>query len=210
MSLAPQMETDASRDRPQSAEPTSLSGVLEDLERCGHDDAVSVGDVLDAFAHRSLGFLITVFALIAAIPVIGAIPGVSILTGSLILIAIFQSVAGGKALWAPGFVRRREIDRDTYRNGLERGRRWLGRIDRVLKPRLRPLVATAPARAILIASAAAMAVTFYPLAFVPWGVTVPALGALAVGLALLSGDGLLALVGYLLGGSTVAALVILL
>ena len=208
MSITADMRADG--DRSVGSEPTSLSGVMEELERCGHENVVSVGDVLDAFAHRSLGFLITVFALIAAIPVIGAIPGVSILTGSLILIAIFQSIAGGKALWAPGFVRRRGIDRDAYRDGLERGRRWLGRIDQVLKPRLRPLVATAPARALLIAAAAAMAVTFYPLAFVPWGVTMPALGALAIGLALLSGDGLLALFGYLLGSATVAALVFLL
>ena len=192
--------------RSDAEEPSSLSGVMEELERVGHDEAVSVGDVLDAFAYRSLGFLITVFALIAAIPVIGAIPGVSILTGSLILIAIFTSIAGGDALWAPEFVRRREIDRTRYRNGLERGRRWLGRVDRLLKPRLRPLVETRAARAVLIACAGALAVTFYPLAFVPWGVTAPAFGALAIGLALLSGDGLAALIGYLLGGATVATL----
>jgi hypothetical protein len=50
-----------------------LRTVLDDLERSGHDGAVSVGDVLDAFEQRSLGVLLTVFGLLAALPVVGGI-----------------------------------------------------------------------------------------------------------------------------------------
>ena len=95
----------------------SLRSVLDELERSCHEDQVSVGDDLETFQHRSLGVLLTVFGLIAALPIIGGLPGVSILAAMLILIAIGQSVLGGDGIWMPAFVRRRRIKRRTFENG---------------------------------------------------------------------------------------------
>jgi hypothetical protein len=181
-----------------TADSAPLRRVLDDLERTGHDEAVSVGDLLDAFQHRSLGVVLTVFGLIAALPVIGGIPGVSILTGTLILLAAGQSLAGGGALWMPQFVRRREIGRAKFETGVDKARGWTGWIDRLLKPRLEVLVAGNAQRWTIMVAATIFAVTFYPLAFVPYGVTVPALGVLALGLGLMACDGLLVLIGYAL------------
>jgi hypothetical protein len=47
-----------------------------------------------------------------------------------------------------------------------------------------------------------LAVRFYPLAFVRFGVTAPALGVLALGLGLMACDGVLVLVGYALAAVT--------
>lgn len=179
-----------------ASDDTPMSHVLDELERTGHESAVSVGDVTDAFQHRSLGVLLTVFSLIAALPVIGGIPGMSILTGTLILIAVGQSFAGDGSLWLPKGLRRREMDRGKFKQGLEKARPWLRWIDRLIKPRLTGLSSGRLNRWIISAVAALMTVTFYPLAFVPWGVTAPALGVLALGLGLMGCDGLFVLVGY--------------
>lgn len=179
-----------------------MSHVLDDLEKSGHDDAVSVGDVMEMFQHRSLGALLTVFSLLAALPVIGGIPGMSILTGSLILIAIAQSLLGGGALWLPEAVKRREISRDTFDKGIEKARPWLQGIDRLVKPRLKVLSAGRANRWLVSLACAVLAVTFYPMAFVPWGVTAPALGVLAFGLGLMGCDGLFVLAGYLCSAVT--------
>jgi hypothetical protein len=185
-----------------ASEAAPLSSVLDDLERSGRDDAVSIGEVLDAFQHRSFGVLLTLFGLIAALPVIGDIPGMSILTGSLILLVIGQSLVGGGTLWMPDFVRRREISRDKFDRSLQKSRPWIGWVDRLLKPRLTALAAGRTKRWIIAAAAALLAVTFYPLAFVPFGVTAPSLGVLALGLGLMACDGLLVLVGYVLAAVT--------
>lgn len=133
---------------------------------------------------------------------IGDIAGMSILTGSLILLVIGQSMVGGGTLWMPDFVRRREISRDKFDRSLQKSRPWIGWVDGLLKPRLTALAAGRTKRWIIAAAAALLAVTFYPLAFVPFGVTAPALGVLALGLGLMACDGLLVLVGYVLAAVT--------
>lgn len=180
-----------------------LTGILRDLQRTGHGDRVSVGDVVDSFQHRPVGVLLAVFGLISALPVIGAIPGVSILTASLVLLAVGQAVVGGGTPWLPETVRRREIGHDKLDRAAEKSRPWVEKIDRLLKPRLTVLVGSPVMRWIAIAMAALLALTFYPLAFVPWGVTPPSLGVLAIGLGLMASDGVLILLGYVLAAVTV-------
>jgi hypothetical protein len=96
----------------------------------------------------------------------------------------------------PDFVRRREIGREKFDRAIERTRPWVGRVDRLLKPRLTALVAGRARRRTVAAAAALLAVTFYPLNFVPYAVTAPALGVLALGLGLMACDGLMVLLGY--------------
>lgn len=186
---------DASQEAP-------LTSVLNELSASGHEEAVSIGEILDAFEHRSLGVLLTLFGLIATLPVIGGIPGMSILTGTLVLVAVGQSFAGQAGLWAPRFVRQREIGRRRFNRVVEKACPWTRRVDNLLKPRLRPLVAGSIQRWILSIAAVLLALTFYPLAFVPFGVTAPAAGVLALGLGLMAGDGLLVLIGYALSAVT--------
>lgn len=189
-----------------SAEDAPFSSVLDDLERSGDEQSVSAGEVIDAFQHRSLGVLMTVFSLIAAIPIIGGIPGMSIVTGTLVLIAIGQSFVGGGTLWMPDAVRRREMEREKFDKALKKSRPWLEWVDRLLRPRLPALSAGRANRWIISIAAALLAVTFYPLAFVPWGVTAPALGVLAFGLGLMACDGLFVLVGYAFSAVTIYVL----
>ena len=179
-----------------------LSHVLDELGSSGRRAAVSAGEIVGVFQHRSLGFLLTLFGLIAALPIIGDIPGVSMLLATLILVVIGQSFVGGGSLWLPGFIRRRELDRRRFDRGLEKARPWVQRIDGLLKPRLTALAAGRTQRWAISAAAAVLALTFYPLAFVPFGVTAPALGVLALGLGMMACDGLLVLIGYALSAVT--------
>lgn len=186
-----------------ASEVAPLSDLLDELGRSGHEDAVSIGDVTDAFQHRSLGVLLALFGLIALLPIVGDIPGMAILAASLIIVGIIQSLAGGGGrLWLPDFVRRRQLSRERFDKGIEKARPWIARVDRLLKPRLTVLVAGRPQRWAVAGAAALLALTFYPLAFVPFGVNAPAVGVLAFGLGLMACDGLLVLFGYLASGVT--------
>ena len=193
----------AQADRQQEEE-TSLGDILDRLGEASGKDAVSVNDVLAAFEDRSSGVLVTMLGLVAALPVIGAVPGISMLTGALILIVLVHSAWGGGRLHVPGRIGRLEVERTRFEKGLDKGRAITNRIDRVLKPRLTALVETTGARLLIKLAIAALALTMFPLAVVPWGVTAPAFGIVAFGLALIARDGAMAVAGYLLCAVTLA------
>ncbi len=190
-----------------SPEATSLEAVLDELRESGRAEAVSVGEALARFQHRSLGVLIALFGLIVVMPVIGDIPGAAIICATLTLAAIGQSLVGRGSLWLPRAVARREIDRARLERAVEAMRPWIRRVDRLLRPRLRLLVASRPARLGVALAAAALALALYPLAFVPFGANAPGAGLVALGLGLMAGDGLLVLLGYALIGLTAYLLV---
>lgn len=186
----------------QDGEEHSLSEVIDRLEEAGNEERVEVNDVLDIFSDRSLGVLLSLFGLIAAIPLIGAVPGVSILTGTMILLAIARSTFGRGALHLPEVVGSKYIEKSKFDKGLETARPAVEKVDKVLSRRITFLIDGRVQRLLLSLAAALLAVSMYPLALVPWGVQAPAAGIVAFGLALMARDGLFALFGYLLSGVT--------
>lgn len=186
-----------------------FTSLLDDLEESGRRRGVTVGEILEAFEHRSLGVLLTLLGLIAILPVIGDIPGASISIGTLTLVAITQSLLGHGKLWAPEFIRRREFDRSTLDNAVTKMRPWIRRIESLLKPRLEVMVEGRIQRGLVLVAVAVLAVTLYPLAFVPFGANAPALGMLAFGLGLITSDGLIILVGYMITAATTTLLITL-
>ena len=183
-------------------EDAPLSGILDDLKHAADGDSVSAGDMIEAFQHRSLGVMMAVFGLIASMPIIGGIPGVSIVIGTLVLVAIGQTALGGGSLWMPKVVRQQEFQRDKFNDALEKSRPWIAWVDHLVRPRLSMLAAGTINRWIISLAAALLALAFYPLELIPWGVTIPALGILAFGLGLMACDGLFVLLGYAFSAGT--------
>lgn len=183
---------------------SSLGDILDRLKEAEVGDAVSVNDVLAAFEDRSSGVLVTMLGLIAALPVIGAVPGISMLTGAMILAVLVHSAIGGGKLRMPGRVGRLKIGRDKFEKALDKGRAITDRVDRVLTSRLTVLTEASGARFAIKIAIAALALTMFPLAIVPYGVTAPAFGIVAFGLALIARDGLMAVAGYCLCAATAA------
>lgn len=176
-----------------------LTDILDDLKEADDGESTSIGDVLSAFEDRSLGAILTMLGAIAALPVIGGIPGMSILTGTLVAMAVLQSLfASGGGLWAPERVKKLEVDNEKLDNAVESAKRVTRKVDAMLRPRLSFLVN----RWAIAICALIMAVTFYPMAVVPWGVTVPALAVTMFGLSMIGRDGAFALVGYVLSLAT--------
>lgn len=78
-----------------------LTELLDDLRDTASSDEISIGDIVEAFEHRSLGAILTLFATIAGLPVTGANPGVSLVIGTLIIAAIVQSLFASGDIWVP-------------------------------------------------------------------------------------------------------------
>lgn len=185
----------------------AMETVLDDLKSVSDESCISVGEIVDAFKNRSLGALLTLLAFIAAIPVLGAIPGVSIVTGSLIVVAVVQSLFASGGVWVPEKMRALEIESDKIETGVEKARPVAKRLDKLLKPRLTWLVESRVAFFMIALTVFILGISFIPLALIPWGIQASALAVLCFGLALLGEDGAFAVAGYALT-ATSAALVL--
>ena len=180
----------------------SLSDIMDQLEDTARDGDVAVNDVLHAFDDRSSGVLITMLGLVASLPVIGGIPGISMFVSMLLLAVLAQSALGGGGIRLPGRLGRAEISQAKFRSGIENGRKLTDRVDRVLSRRLTFLTGSTAARLAIKIAVGILAIAMFPLEVVPWGVTAPAVGIVAFGLAMIARDGLFALIGYALAAVT--------
>ena len=175
----------------------SLAELLDSLKDVGSGDTVSANDVLAAFSGRSLGVILTLLGLIAALPVIGAIPGISIAISVITLLAIGSSILGSGQLYAPDIIGSREVGRDKLERAAKTAKPYAEWIDNLLKPRLEFLIDGDVQRAVVIGVCALLAISMIPLAVVPFGVQIPATSMMLLGLAIMTRDGLLAGLGYL-------------
>lgn len=170
-----------------------IGELIDELEVIGEGDEVVLGDVLNMLQGRSLGVLLSFIALFNLIPIIGSLPGIPALTGGLILVLSAQSLlAGRSSIWLPQRWMSKSISRSSLKQALEKSRPWLVWLDRVIRPRMRAL---ADHRIVALCSIF-LALMFFPLSFIPWGVVVPAMAVLLLALALIGHDGFMALVGY--------------
>lgn len=186
------------------AEDRPLEAVIDDLKATASEgDEVTVGDMVAAFEDRSLGAILTVLGLLLLVPVVGALPGVPFVFAVLILTAVGQSFMRRGGLWVPSFVGDRKIGTERLTGALDRAEPWARRIDGLTVQRLAPLVASRQARLGIMACVAVLAVSLLALGLVPAGIVPAALGILVFGLALMSRDGLLALIGYALTATAI-------
>jgi hypothetical protein len=129
----------------------------------------------------------------------------------MILLVVAQSLfhkRGG--LWVPGFLGHRHISGEMLRKGIDKVRPYARRVDRWMYPRLLLLTHGRGRRLVITIAIIVLTLTWYPLDFIPWAVTVPSLAVLALGLALMTGDGYLALFGYAMAAATVGLCVTIL
>ncbi|MFG0306320.1 MAG: exopolysaccharide biosynthesis protein [Phycisphaerales bacterium JB040] len=181
--------------------PHSLSELLDGiLETAREQDTVSVRDLLDRFGTRSFGPLLAAPALIIISPV-GAVPFLPAVLCTVVIVVCLNRIIGSDNPWLPRAVTRRAVPSDRLRAAIERVRPWFRRVDRVLSPRLRPLTRP-PADRVLAALAVVLAASIYALGVVPFAAIPPATGIVLIGLAIMSRDGVAALLAVASAGAS--------
>lgn len=178
----------------ESGPPQSLSGVLNQLVESTEGERVRVEDILNSLGTRAYGPLLLVTSAIEVLPFLGAIPGAYIPVALIVILLAGQILLFRPHPWLPARLRRFSISRERLVRSVERFRPWAVRIDRVLKPRLTSLVRP-PFLQLIALICIAMALLFFPLAFIPASEKVLAVPIFFFGLALTAGDGLLAAIG---------------
>ena len=181
-----------------------MSEILRSLdELAATGDRVRLDKLAETIGARGFGPLLLLVAVIMILP-IGMIPGVGGIMGCLMIGAGIEMLRGRRGLWLPKFVARREIPSDRLKAAVARMRKPGAWIDVRTRRRL-PLLAIG--RLALIADAIILILAGLSL-FVTGAIPIiaPLYGVplFFLALALVSADGLFALIAYGLMAAAVA------
>jgi hypothetical protein len=178
----------------------ALSEVLAHIASDATRERVSVDDLLQLASDRSFGALLFIFALPNVVPMP---PGTSAVLGLPLVLLAAQFLYGRKTPWLPRMVAERSVARTEFIALLARINPVLRRVERVLRPRLGVLVSPAAERVLGIVLLGLSVILFLPI---PFGNMLPAAAICLMSLALVEHDGLIVVLGALLG--TVAVLIV--
>ncbi|MBL4619435.1 MAG: exopolysaccharide biosynthesis protein [Marinicaulis sp.] len=187
-----------------------LHDILDDLsqanasttgERRGSDDMLGhepeakarLGDLIDRLDERAFGLMLLLLALPCSIPFIYILPQIVALP---MLALAGQMAAGRHHPWLPAALHEREFSPAAFQKVVVRSEKYLGWIERFARPRLKAVTGNLGARivgALLLIPAASILV---PL---PSTNTVPGIGVAVVSLGLIERDGLLVILGLVIG-----------
>ncbi|ARE42348.1 Exopolysaccharide synthesis, ExoD (plasmid) [Rhodovulum sp. P5] len=184
-----------------------VTTILDEVAHRSQGVRVAVGDLFSALGAASYTPLLLLPALAVVSPLSG-IPGFSSLCGLAIAVISAQMIARRPHLWTPRWLRARTMDAATARRaakGLQRPARWL---EWVARPRLAPLVE--PPLVLLPQLMCLLAGLVMPfLELVPFSSSLLGASVVLLAVAMLTRDGLLALVGmvpFILGAALATAL----
>lgn len=178
------------------ADDSELSNLEQLIDRidevAASDSEVSVDQILEAIGLRSFGPIVLFAGLVTLAPLIGDIPGVPTLFASLVILTAGQLLFRRRHIWLPSWITRRTMSRDKLRKGLKWMRGPASKIDRLIRPRLTPLV-EGPGLLVMSAACVAVALAMPAMELVPFSANGGGAALTAFGLAMISRDGALAL-----------------
>ena len=171
-----------------------VANILENLEQ-ENDKHVSVGEIAQNLGSRTFGPMILVPGLLAAFPPIGGIPGMSIITSIWIVLIAAQLLFFKQHLWLPKRLTQVEFDRESFKRKTAKLIKWVKKVENIFKSRLSSLT-NVPFAQVIALECVILAVAMFPLALVPFGVTLPAITIIFFAIALTMKDGFMAILGH--------------
>ena len=178
--------------------PQEITSLQEMLDRIGDsangNSRVSLGTIVQAVGNRSFGPLLLMVGLIAASPLSG-MPGVPTVTGILILLIAGQLFFRRESFWLPRWMLRASVARIKVRKAIGWMRPAARFVDRLLKPRMGRFIKGGSLYFISF-FCTMIAVLMPMMELVPFSSHLAGIALTAFGLALISRDGLLALIAF--------------
>lgn len=182
-------------------QPKKLADLIDDLDdQVQGDDSLAVKDMLDAFGSRAFGPLLAMPGLIGLSP-LGAVPGAPAIIAIFVVLVAGQHLVGLDHPWLPSKLTRRSVSKDKWDRARDRVRPWMRRLDVLIQPRLQWLTGDMMQRVISVV-VILLAISMFPLGFIPFAVAAPAGAILLFGLAISARDGLATLLALLATAGT--------
>jgi len=182
--------------KPVSKKYTSakLTSIVDAIEHGSHGSTkISVGDLMEAIESRGFGALLLLPALLTFLPT-GGIPGVPGICAIMIILICGQMLFGRRHAYIPKKIKNLSIRRKKLETILDKSRPTLKFLDHFVTQRFSFMFQPLTER-IIAGISILLALTFFPLAFIPFAVLPSAAAIVLMSLGLLSRDGLLVMLG---------------
>ena len=164
-----------------------LSDILAAVAADQTRQRVSVADLFEILSHRAFGALMLIFAAPNVFP---TPPGVSSFLAAPLLLLATQLALSRPAPWLPRLIADRSVSREDFASIVDKALPWLGRAERLLKPRLSFLTRPPFEQGVAVVCLLLAVVLFLPI---PLGNVLPAMAISLFSLAILERDGFAAL-----------------
>ena len=185
---------------PVDSKEMATSDRLDQLAAEAPGESVTLDWVLDQLHERAFGLFLLILALPCCIPFLYGVPQVVALP---LMFVSAQILLGRRVPWLPAKLGAREVTASSLASLSKRARPWLTRIEAVSRPRLSALTHAPLDRIVGLALVMFSASILVPL---PGTNTVPGFAVVLVAMGLLQRDGILTLIGGILGTAWIATL----
>ena len=185
---------------PETAD-VAISDRLDTLVAEAEGETVSLNWVMAQLHERAFGLFLLILALPCCIPFLYGIPQVVALP---LMFVSAQILVGRQVPWLPQKLSERTVSTSGLESLAKRAGPWLRRIEAVSRPRLGALTRPPLDRIIGLALVLFSASILVPL---PGTNTVPGFAVVLVAMGLLQRDGLIVILGTLLGTAWIGTLV---
>lgn len=173
--------------------PRTFLQSLEAMADQAPETGFSLHDILDRLEERAFGAMLFILALPCAIPFLYGVPQVV----SLPMMALtLQMLAGREEPWLPEKFGKRMINKAGLTRTSRFGRKWFGWLEVISHPRLTFLTGKTMERVVALFLTAFCASILVPL---PLTNSTPAIAVAIVSFGLMARDGILVLLGIILG-----------
>ncbi len=184
------------------AQDMAISDRLAQLVADSDGDAVSLAWILEQLHERAFGLFLLVLALPCCIPFLYGIPQIVALP---LMFVSAQILLGRRVPWLPQKLGARAVSTEGLGNLSRRSAPWLKRIEAVSRPRLTALTQAPADRLVGLGLVLFSASILVPL---PGTNTVPGFAVVVVAMGLLQRDGVLVILGTLLGTAWIGTLLV--
>lgn len=183
-------------------EPITISQRLHLLAADAEGEAVTLDWILLQLHERAFGLFLLVLALPCCIPFLYGVPQIVALP---LMFVAGQILLGRATPWLPGKLGARQVARSSLTNLADRAGPWLRRLEAVSRPRLAALTRRPLDQLVGLALVVFSASILVPL---PGTNTVPGIAVVIVAMGLLQRDGIMVVLGTILGMAWIGTLLV--
>ena len=187
----------------QELSPRTFLQSIESMAQEAPEDGFSLREIFDRLHERAFGAALFILALPCCIPFLYGVPQIVSLP---MMVLAAQMAMGRREPWLPEKFASRKIDKKGLTRTANGGRKWFGWLEKIARPRLTFLMAPVGERVIGLFLVFFCASILVPL---PSTNTVPGIGVAIVAFGLMARDGILVILGSVIGTAWIATLIAL-
>jgi hypothetical protein len=189
-----------SKQRPDNEK--SLVETMQAVIDSMPSEGVTLAQIRDLIGREGVMFLVAFLTIVFLVPV--SIPGVSTVFGGAILVLSLSRLLH-RPIWLPARLERRVISAEKLSAAMDRGMKWVRRLERISRPYRLPSFASGKLMSVLNNSGLILGAVLLmaPFGLIPFSNTLPALAILFFAIGLLQRDGVCMLLGHLMNIATI-------